>query len=96
MDDDIFNIEISILSSNEIYKIKKDFSFISNVNPIKGKFDSILFVSNIYLSTEDMKKFDVKENPWIYIQISGKRDYKLIKLILGSTIYQVNSLRFHI
>ena len=92
MEDDILNIEISILSSNEIYKLKKDFSFISNVNPIKGKFDSILFVSNIYLSTEDMEKFNVKENPWIYIQISAKRDYKLTKLILGSTISQVNSL----
>ena len=92
MNDNIFNIEISILSTDEIYKLKKDPSFISNVKPIKGKFDSILFASNIYLSIEDMEQFNVKENPWIYIQISSKRDYRLTKLILGSTISQVNSL----
>ena len=92
MNDDIFNIEISILSTDEIYKLKRDVSFISNINSIKGKFDSVLFVSNIYLSTEDMEKFNVKENPWIYIKISGKRDVKLTKLILGSSISQINSL----
>ena len=92
MNDDVFNIEISILSTDEIYKLKRDVSFITNINPIKGKFDSVLFVSNIYLSTEDMEKFNVKKNPWIYIKISGKRDVKLTKLILGSSILQVNSL----
>ena len=93
MNDDIFNIEILMLSTDEIYKLKKDsISSISNVNPIKGKFNSILFVSNIYLTIEDIKKFKVKENPWVYIQISGKKDLHLRKLILGSTISQVNSL----
>ena len=92
MNDDIFNIEISILSIDEIYKLKRDSSLISNTNPIKGKFNSLLFVSNIYLSIEDMEQFKVKENPWIYIQISSKRDLQLTKLILGSTISQVNSL----
>ena len=96
INDDIFNIEISILSIDDIYKLKKNSSFISNVNPIKGKFDSILFVSNIYLSPEDMETFKVKENPCIYIQISGQKDYQLTKLILGSTISQVNSLKFHL
>jgi len=93
INDDILNIEILILSSDEIYKLKKgDSSFISNINPIKGKFNYNLFVSNIYLSIEDMKKFKDKENPWIYIRISGKNDLQLKKLILGSTISQVNSL----
>jgi len=92
INDDIFNIEILILSSDEINKLKKDSSLVSNVNSIKGKFNSNLFVSNIYLSIEEMKKFKVKENPWIYIQISGKKDIQLTKLILGSTISQVNSL----
>ena len=92
INDNIFNIEILILSTDEINKLKKNSSLISNAHTIKGKFNSNLFVSNIYLSIEEMEKFKVKENPWIYIQISGKGDIQLTKLILGSTISQVNSL----
>ena len=92
INDNIFNIEILILSKDEISKLKKYSSLISNVNPFKGKFNSNLLVSNIYLSIEEMEKFKVKENPWIYIQISYKRNIQITKLILGSTISQVNSL----
>ena len=87
----IFNIEIVLLSTQDIYQIKKDPSSISLVDSIKGNIDSSLLASNINLSIEDMDKFKIKENPWIFIYISNK-DLTLEKLILGSTISQKDSL----
>ena len=88
-----FNIEVALLSTKDIYKIRKDPSNIELFDTIKGNFDSTLFASNIYLSVEEMAKFKIEENPWIFIYISNKDSNSLIeKLILGSSISQKDSL----
>ena len=62
-------------------------------NSIKKYIDPSLFSSNIHLSIEDMKKFDVKENPCIFIYITNNCNFiKFKKLILGSSILLINSL----
>ena len=39
-----------------------------------------------------MEKYKIKENPWILIYISSNIENKDYKIILGSTISQINSL----
>ena len=89
----IFDINIMILSIQDVYNIKKDPTQIVLDNSIKGYFDPCLLASNIYLSIDDIKKFNIKENPCIFIYISYNYNInKFEKLILGSTISQLNSL----
>ena len=89
----IFDINIMILSIQDVYNIKKDPTQIVLDNSIKGYFDPSLLASNIYLSIDDIKKFNIKENPCIFIYISYNYNInKFEKLILGSTISQLNSL----
>ena len=89
----IFDINIMILSIKDVYNIKKDHTQIVLDNSIKGYFDPSLLASNIYLSIDDIKKFNIKENPCIFIYISYNYNInKFEKLILGSTISQLNSL----
>ena len=91
--DNIFNITVSLISTEEMCQIKKNSSNVILDKSIEGKFDSSLFASNIYLSPEDMEKFDIKENPWIFINISNNlNNQSLDKLILGSTISQNSNL----
>ena len=88
-----FEINVVLLSIKDIYNIKKDPSQIILNNSIKGYFDPSLLASNIYLSIEDLKKFNIKGNPCVFIYISNNyNNVELEKLILGSTISQINSL----
>ena len=60
---------------------------------MKNKFDSILSSDNILLSVEDMKTFDILDEPFLLIYINNNNiSYSLNKLILGSTVSQINSL----
>lgn len=92
INDNFLDIKAIILSTKELYQLKKNCSNIKLDNSITGKFDSSLFASNIYLSVENMEKFEIKENPWIFIYISSNIKNKDYKIILGSTLSQINSL----
>ena len=93
--DNIMNIKVSIISTEKFYQIKKNSSSIVLDKSIEGKFDASLFASNIYLSPKEMEKFDVKENPWIFIILSSNlNNQRLDKLIIGSTISQNNNLMY--
>ena len=52
-----FDIEVRILSKLDIYKLKLDYESISQYEEIyaKGKFDSVLEASNIYIDLKDIK-----------------------------------------
>ena len=89
------DIKIEILKTSEIYDIKQDFSKHEWNNPIIGSFDSSLFASNIYLSPYNISKYGKGYNPWIFIYISkngNKPISQIERLILGSTITEINSL----
>jgi len=87
-----FDIEALILSQKEIYQFKLDNNYIKNYNnSIKGKFDSILSAANIHLTTEEMDSFNINQDPWLLIYITNNFN-GIDKLIIGSTISQVNSL----
>ena len=87
-----FDIEALILSQKEIYQFKLDNNYIKNYNnSIKGKFDSILSAANIHLTTEEMDSFNINQEPWLLIYITNNFN-GIDKLIIGSTISQVNSL----
>ena len=88
---DYYNIEIRILSKNDIYQIKLNYNNINKYErKIEKKFNSILLSANIYLTSEEMKSFNVNEDPWLIIYISNEQHFE--NFILGSTISEVNSL----
>ena len=91
---DKFDVEILVLSKKELYQIKLNYSYIENFNnSIKSKFDPTLSSVNILLSVEDMSTFDILDDPFLLIFINNNSNsYSLNKLILGSTISQINSL----
>ena len=88
------NIDIMLCTSKDIYKIKNDYSNIKKYNTIKGKVNYALLASNIHLSVEDMKKFNISlDDIYIFIYISNNdSDFIVQQLILGVTISQMNSL----
>jgi hypothetical protein len=87
-----FNIEALILSQEDIYRFKLDNNYIIKYNnTIKGKYDNILSAANIHLTTKEMESFNASQDPWILIYISSNFN-EVDKLIIGSTISQVNSL----
>ena len=87
-----FNIQVLILSQKEIYQFKLDNNYIKNYNnTIKGKYDNILSAANIHLTTKEMESFNVNQDPWLLIYITSNIN-DIDKLIIGSTISQVNSL----
>ena len=87
-----FNIEVLLLSQKEIYQFKLDNNYIKNYNnTIKGKYDNILSAANIHLTTKEMESFNVNQDPWVLIYITSNFN-DIDKLIIGSTISQVNSL----
>ena len=88
-----FDIEVRILPNTKIYNAKLDYNFIFNYEYIaKGKFDSILSVTNFFLNLKDI--IYIPESPYIVIYITNniysRKDFGPI--ILGLTISQVNSL----
>ena len=89
-----FNIQLRILSKEDIYQVKLDYNNINKYeNKIEKNFDSILSSFNIYLTPEKMKSFNINEDPWLIIYISSENILEnLEKIILGSTISGVNSL----
>jgi len=89
---DNFHIEALILSQKEIYQFKLDNNYIKNYNySIKGKYDNILSAANIHLTTEEMDSFNINQDPWLLIYITNNFN-DIDKLVIGSTISQVNSL----
>ena len=89
----IFNIEVLIISKEEIYNFKLNYSYIQNyTNKIKGKFDSILSAANIYLSSEDINSFKILSDKYLLIYISINININVAHLIIGSTISQINNL----
>ena len=88
-----FSIETLILSQKEIYQFKLDNNYIKNYNSniIEGKYDNILSAVNIHLTTEEMESFNINQDPWLLIYISNNSNVS-DKLIIGSTISQVNNL----
>ena len=91
---DTFSVEILVLSRKLLHQIKLNYSYIENFNnSVTSKFDSILSSVNILLSVEDMQAFDIFDEPFLLIYINNNNTNNSInKLILGSTISQVNSL----
>ena len=91
---DNLDVEILVLSKKELYQIKLNYSYIEKFNnTVKSKFDSTLSSANILLSVEDISTFDILDDPFLLIYINNNNNsYSLNKLILGSTISQINSL----
>jgi hypothetical protein len=90
---DIYDVEILVLSKKELYQIKLNNLYIKHFNnSVKSKFDSILSSVNILLSVEDMNTSDILDDPFLLIYINNNNTYSINKLILGSTISQINSL----
>ena len=94
VDISLFDIDVLIISKNQLYNIKLNNSYINEFNDtIKRKFDSIYLASNIYLSNEEMELFKYIEGPYIIISISHNNTIDILdNLIIGSTISQINSL----
>ena len=93
----IFDIDVLITSKKDIYNFKLNYSEIDNCNnKIKGKFDSILSAANIYLTTEEINSFDIEYDKYllIYISININTNIDITKLIIGSTVSQVNNLMY--
>ena len=90
----IFDIEILIVSQKDIYELKLNYTHIKSYNnKIKRKFDPILSAANIYLTNEEIKSFNITEDSWIVIYISNNTNMNNIeKIILGSIISSTNDL----
>ena len=89
----IFEIEALILSEKEIYELKLNFNNISNYkNRIKGKFDPAFSASNIYITTSQMKTFNINYESFLLIYITNKSNIDKNNIIIGSFISHVNNL----
>ena len=89
----IFEIEALILSEKEIYELKLNFNNISNYkNRIKGKFDPAFSASNIYITTSQMKTFNIDYESFLLIYITNKSNIDKNNIIIGSFISHVNNL----
>ena len=93
-----FNIEIKIISKKDFYLFKLDFDNFNKEDSHKvvaeGKFDPVLAASNIYLNLKEIKDIIYLEEPYLIIYIKEKTDGIPDELILGSTIFQANSLMY--
>ena len=94
LDISLFEINVLIIPSNQLYNIKLNNSYINEFNhTIKRKFDLLYLASNIYLSIEEMELFKYLEEPYIIISISHNNTIDILdNLIIGSTISQINNL----
>ena len=90
----IFDIDVLIISQDQLYNIKLNNSYINELNDtIKKKFDSIYLASNIYLSIENLELIKYTKEPYIIIRISHNFTIEILdNLIIGSTISQINNL----
>ena len=91
---DKYDVETLVLSQKDLYQFKLNCSYIEHFNnSVKRKFDSILSSVNILLSVEDMNTSDILDEPFLLIYINNNNNsFSFEKLILGSTISQINSL----
>lgn len=93
INENIFDIEVFITSKKDIYQLKLNYTYIKNYDfTIKGTFDSILSAANIYLTAEEIESFNILYDKYILIYISINTNINITKIILGSTISQINSL----
>ena len=89
-----FTIEIIIIPKEDIYELKLNNSYIdSYAQKIIRKFDDVLSAANIYLSSEDMINFEIFKNQYLIIHLKNVNNTNN-KLIIGSTITQMNSLKY--
>jgi len=93
---DKYDVEILVLQKKELHQIKLNHSYINNFETMKHKFDPILSSVNIFLSIKDIRYFGFFDDPFLVIYITNNNnnntDNIINKLILGSTISQINSL----
>jgi len=93
---DKYDVEILVLQKKELHQIKLNHSYINNFETMKHKFDPILSSVNIFLSIKDIRYFGFFDDPFLIIYITNNNnnntDNIINKLILGSTISQINSL----
>jgi len=93
---DEYDVEILVLQKKELHQIELNHSYIKNFETMKKKFDQILSSLNIFLSIKDIKYFGLFDDPFLVVYITNNNinntDNILNKLILGSTISQINSL----
>ena len=91
---DEFDVEIRILSKNDLYRLKLDKNQLNNFEiQEKGKFDSVFSASNIFLNIKDIENIDEIEKPYILICVkSNVASNNLEQLTIGSTISQPNGL----
>ena len=92
---DKYEVEVLILQKKELHQIKLNHSYIKNFETIKSKFDSVLSSVNIFLSNKDIRYFAPFDDVFLAFYITNNNnntDSALNKLILGSTISQINSL----
>ena len=79
------SIAAKIVSQNNIYNLKTGAQTRSNDEMIYGRFDPALQAGYLLLSSENLKKFNRKENPTLYLSIDKKNDkseFKKIRLEL--------------
>ena len=93
---DKYDVEILVLQKKELHQKKLNHSYINNFETMKHKFDPILSSVNIFLSIKDIRYFGFFDDPFLVIYITNNNnnntDNIINKLILGSTISQINSL----
>ena len=94
---DEYDVEILVLQKKELHQIKLNHSYIKYYDTMKKKFDSILSSINFFLSIRDIRYFGLFDDPFLIIYITNNSNNStdnniLNKLILGSTISQINSL----
>ena len=88
-------IELMILSKEELYELKLDYENIKYYEKIIKKFDNILSVSHIDLSSDDFKSFNINENSWLVINIPIYNNYVGTKeIILGCSLFNINNLNY--
>ena len=93
---DILDIQAYILKQENIQELKLNYTKIKDYSiKIKGTFNSFLSNAYIYLSTYDMERFKIDDNPYLLIYISPNKP-EIINwydnFIFSSTISQTNSL----
>ena len=95
-----FIFEITFISLNELYQIKKYNSLIKTNNDlIRGTFNPYLLLGNIYLTPDEINKFNIEQNPFILININknfeisnNNNDDLFEKIIFDISISQNNNL----
>ena len=95
---EVVDIEAFLLKQNEIYDLKLNYNNINkHTIKIKGTFNSFLSNAYIYLSHNDMERFNIDDNPYLLIYISSNNSRILTwydNFIFSSTISQENNLNY--